>query len=144
MSALHRNERGSVTLWMLGLGLMLLTLGGLSLDLWRLVGERRELATMADAAAVAGANGVDIDVFRESGLVQLDPLLVSELAATSLGVQPTGGDVILEADWLSIEPDQVSVVVTLRRQVDLTLLRIAGGTSIEIGASGRATAQVGG
>ena len=120
----------------------MLTLGGLSLDLWRLVGERRELATMADAAAVAAANGVDVATFRESGLVQLDPPLVIELAEASLASQPTGFDVDLEPDWLIIEADGLSVVVTLRREVDLTLLRIAGGTSVGIGASGRATAQV--
>lgn len=142
MTRLLRDERGSVTLWMLGLGLMLLTLGGLSLDLWRLVGERRELATMADAAAVAAANGVDIAYFRETGLVRLDPSRASDLALDSLARQPVGDDIALGADWLAIEPDGVSVVITVRRTVELTLLRLAGGSAVDIGASGRAVAQV--
>lgn len=142
MTRLLCDERGSVTLWMLGLGLMLLTLGGLSLDLWRLVGERRELATMADAAAVAAANGVDVELFRETGLVRLDPSRASGLALDSLARQPVGDDIRLGADWLAIEPDGVSVVITVRRTVELTLLRLAGGSEVDIGASGRAVAHV--
>ncbi len=137
-----RDERGSVTLWMLGLGLMLLTLGGLSLDLWRLAGERRELATMADAAAVAAANGVDVGHFRETGQVRLDPRRASDLALDSLARQPVGSDLDLDADWFSVESDGISVVITLRRTVDLTLLRLAGGSAVDIGASGRAAARV--
>ena len=45
------NERGSVTFWMLGLAIALLTVGVLSVDLWALIGERRELTAVADAAA---------------------------------------------------------------------------------------------
>ena len=51
-----RHESGTITLWMLGLCLMLFLLGGISLDLWRAFSERRSLAASADAAAVAGAS----------------------------------------------------------------------------------------
>src|SRR6266540_1415895 len=37
-------ERGQVTVWMLGLAVMLLFLGGLSLDLWRAFTQRQNLA----------------------------------------------------------------------------------------------------
>src|ERR1700716_167274 len=43
-------ESGTITLWMLGLCLMLFLLGGISLDLWRAFSERRSLAATADAA----------------------------------------------------------------------------------------------
>ncbi|MGH9030897.1 MAG: pilus assembly protein TadG-related protein, partial [Acidimicrobiia bacterium] len=48
-----------MTVWMLGLCLMLLLLGGISLDLWRAFSERRALASAADAAAIAGASALD-------------------------------------------------------------------------------------
>jgi len=39
-----RAEHGTVTLWVLGLCIALMFLGGLSLDLWRAVAVRREMS----------------------------------------------------------------------------------------------------
>jgi len=50
-----RDEGGWVALWMLGLALLVLALGGLSLDLWRAISERRELAAAADAGVIVEA-----------------------------------------------------------------------------------------
>ncbi len=68
-----RRESGTITLWMLGLCLMLFLLGGISLDLWRAFSERRSLAATADAAAVAGASALDEAEYRNSGAVRLVP-----------------------------------------------------------------------
>ncbi len=68
----QRDERGTVTLWVLGLCICVLFLAGLSLDLWRAVAVRRELSAMADAAATAGANGLDEPALR-AGTLRLDP-----------------------------------------------------------------------
>lgn len=134
-------EKGSVTLWMMGLGLLLLTLGGLSVDLWRLIAERRELAVMAEAAAVAAVNAVHEEVFRQTGEIVLRPAEAVELAERSLLAQPGGSDQTLDPDWFVLE-DEVTVVVTLRRTVEFTLLRIAGAEPVAIGASARAVADV--
>ena len=134
-------EKGSVTLWMMGLGLLLLTLGGLSVDLWRLIAERRELAVMAEAAAVAAVNAVHEEVFRQTGQIVLEPAEAVELAERSLLAQPGGNDQTLDPDWFVLE-DEVTVVVTLRRTVEFTLLRIAGAEPVAIGASARAVADV--
>jgi Flp pilus assembly protein TadG len=61
----ERREAGTITLWMLGLCLMLFLLGGISLDLWRAFSERRSLAATADAAAVAGASALDEAAYPE-------------------------------------------------------------------------------
>ncbi|MFI5372728.1 MAG: pilus assembly protein TadG-related protein, partial [Candidatus Eisenbacteria bacterium] len=53
-----RGSQGTVTLWLLGLCLLLFALGGISLDLWRSFSERRALVATADAAALAGASAV--------------------------------------------------------------------------------------
>ena len=42
------NDRGSITLWTLGLTVMVLFLGGISLDLWRAFEVRQDLAAMAE------------------------------------------------------------------------------------------------
>ena len=75
-----REESGQITLWVLGLAVALLGLGGISVDLWRVMGERSELAVIADSAAVAGANGVDVDWFRATGEVRLLEPLARDLA----------------------------------------------------------------
>ncbi|MGB7859491.1 MAG: pilus assembly protein TadG-related protein, partial [Acidimicrobiia bacterium] len=53
------SDRGSTTIWMLGLSLLLLLFGGLALDFWRGLAMQRELASVADSAALAAASGID-------------------------------------------------------------------------------------
>ena len=77
-------ESGTITLWMLGLCLMLFLLGGISLDLWRAFSERRSLAASADAAAVAGASALDEAAYRSTGAVRLVPADAQRRARASL------------------------------------------------------------
>ena len=70
----RRDERGTMTLWVLGLCIAVLFLGGLSLDLWRVIAVRRSLVAMADAGATAGANGLDQAALRD-GVLRLDPVV---------------------------------------------------------------------
>ena len=65
-------ERGSVTIWGIGLVALLFAFAGLAVDTWRVFTERQALAGLADSAAIAGANGIDEDEFRAYGLVVLD------------------------------------------------------------------------
>ena len=69
------DESGTITLWLLGVCLLLFALGGISLDLWRGFSARRSMASAADAAALAGASAIDEDAYRRTGVVQLDPAL---------------------------------------------------------------------
>jgi Flp pilus assembly protein TadG len=80
-------ESGTITMWMLGLCVMLFLLGGISLDLWRAFSERRSLAATADAAAVAGASSLDEAAYRSSGAVRLVPADAERRARASLAEQ---------------------------------------------------------
>ena len=71
--ARSRDERGTMTLWVLGLCIAVLFLGGLSLDLWRVITVRRSLVAMADTGATAGANGLDQGCVA-GGVLHLDPV----------------------------------------------------------------------
>jgi Flp pilus assembly protein TadG len=113
-------ERGSVTLWALGLCLVLLLLGGISLDLWRAFSERRALAAAADAAALAGASALDVDAYREHGVIRLDPNTAKQRAAESLAHQ--GDRRAVTGARISADEAQVTVEVTGR--VDFSLLQI--------------------
>ena len=119
---LRRSEAGMMTIWMVGLCSMVLFLVGISFDLWRAVSAQRSLSTAVDGAAVAGASGIDEDVYRasEGRTVQLEPGLARDLAAQNLASQDEAAeiyDVVIDT-----EPTQVRVEAA--RQVEFTLLRV--------------------
>jgi Flp pilus assembly protein TadG len=120
---MHRSvprESGTITMWMLGLCLMLLLLGGISLDLWRAFSERRSLAATADAAAVAGASALDEAVYRSSGIVRLVPADAQRRAEASLAEQ-LDRRALRDARVVANEEE---ITVTVGGSVDFSLLQI--------------------
>lgn len=113
-------EGGFVTIWLLGLCVALLFLGGISLDLWRSFSERRALASIADAAAVAGASGIDRARYDSAHELVLDPVLARSLALDSFRGQNRSG--VTDEPRIDVTPDRITVTVT--GTVDYTLLRI--------------------
>ena len=110
-----------MTLLGLGLVVVLLFIGGMGLDLARAFSERRALAEIADAAAAAGANGIDVATYRGTGELVLDPTLARELAYDSAATQ---ADVRSMVGAPLVEADQTVVVVEVRGEVPLSLLRL--------------------
>lgn len=128
-----------MTIFGIGLVLMVLVVGGLSLDLWRVVGERRALSEVADAAAAAGSNGVDTQVFRDTGTLRLDPSAAHRYAADNLASQSMP-ESFSRVETIRVEPDRITVVVSGR--VDFVLLSLidpGGGVDLraEAGAGPR-------
>jgi len=114
----RQSDRGSVTIWMLGLSMLLLVFGGLALDYWRALALQRELAAVADSAAIAAASGIDEEFYRATGEVVLDAARARGLAESAVEWQ--GVEVVdLEVD---VEPESVSV--TLAGEVELGLLGV--------------------
>lgn len=109
-------EDGSLSIWLLGLAVAVLFLGGLSLDLWRAFTERRELAGIVDAAAIAGASSLDEEAYRRDAVVVLDPSLAETTACAHLRAHGT------PCDGVSATPGAITVVA--QREVPLTLLRV--------------------
>jgi Flp pilus assembly protein TadG len=116
-------ERGTITLWVLGLCVLLLPLGGLGLDLGRAFSTRRSLGAAADAAALAGAGALDVDAYRADGSVQLDPTRAEHRARRSVAEQLD--DESVRAVRVRVDGDTVTVEV--EGAVDLTLLRLLRG-----------------
>jgi Flp pilus assembly protein TadG len=135
-----RDERGTMTLWVLGLCICVFFLGGLSLDLWRVITVRRSLVAMADAGATAGANGLDPGALRRGDLV-LDPVLVRSAAGGALRDQ--SGWKAVDAVAVDVSAAPARVTVTVRARVDLTLLGIfVHGDPVEVQASASAEPRV--
>jgi hypothetical protein len=130
-------ERGSITLWLIGLCLMLLALGGLAVDLGRGFSERRALHAAADSAALAGAGAIDEEEYRATGQVLLVPAVAEQLARADLARQ---SDVRSLRD-VDVRADRRHVEVEVRGEVELSLLRLFDDTPLSVRV--RATAVAG-
>ena len=129
-----RDQHGMITLWILGLTISVMFLGGLGLDLWRAVATRREIATMADAAASAGADGLDEGALRAGG-VQLDDARARALVASELAQSPDAARLV----GIDVSVAGGQVTVRLREHVRFSLLGIfMGGGRFTVQASATA------
>lgn len=117
---MRASDRGSVTLWMLGLSMLLLIFGGLALDFWRALALQRELAAVADSAAVAAASGIDEERYRLTGEVSPEPDRARALALASIEFQQVEPD---EAS-VALDIDGLEVTVTLGEPIELGLLGV--------------------
>jgi len=111
-----------ITLWVLGLAVAILFLGGIGLDFWRAIAVRREVSVMADAAATAGANGLDESALR-GGRLELDEARVRQLVASELAEYPGTGK--LRSANVTVAGRRVTV--TLSEDVHFSLLGIFMG-----------------
>jgi Flp pilus assembly protein TadG len=130
-----RGSQGTVTLWVLGICLMLFALGGISLDLWRGFSDRRSLAATADAAALAGASAIDEARYRSSGAVVLVPAVAESRAREHIARQ-------LDRDALravSVHADDEAVTVVVDGEVGFTLLGLLQPGSFAVRVTATAT-----
>ncbi|HSJ83369.1 MAG TPA: pilus assembly protein TadG-related protein [Acidimicrobiia bacterium] len=114
------SDRGSVTLWMLGLSLLLLLFGGLVIDFWRALALQRELASIADSASVAAASGIDEEHYRLTGDVVIDPDRASTLGTDYVVAQSPG---LLDLA-ISTAIDGSSVTVLVVDELELGLMGV--------------------
>lgn len=132
------DERASVTLWMIGLSVMMLGLGALSIDLWHLMAERRALVGIADAAAYAASSGLDETAVRREGRPRLAPGRAKALAAAVVAARPDAPTPIV---WRArVAPDGRSVTVSVQGRVDTLVLGllVPGAEELPIRVTARA------
>jgi Flp pilus assembly protein TadG len=123
-------------MWMLGLSLLLLAFGGLAIDYWRALAYQRELAAIADSAAVAGASGIDESLYRSTGELALDPGRTVQLVTRSVDFQ----GVELTDVEVTLTPGNSAVTVVVRGAVDVGLLGLFIGDDEPLRVSATATA----
>lgn len=130
-------ERGTITLWLLGMCVMLFVLGGLGLDLGRGFSERRALHAAADAAALSGAGAIDEGEYRSSGRLVLVPALAEARARADLARQ---FDTRSLRDF-RVVADREHVVVVVDGEVDLSLLRLLAQPAMRVQVRATAVPQ---
>ncbi len=116
-----RSERGAVTIWGLGLILVLFGFAGLAIDTWRVFAERQALAGLADSASIAGATAIDVATFRDTGVVQLDEAAAEQRALDYLAAHAPALDDDITA---TLAFPAGGIEVTLDRDVEPTLIRV--------------------
>lgn len=136
--ATRAGESGQAIVWAAVMLPLFLSVIGLAIDAGLVFQQRRELQNLADAAARAGAMQVDTRAYRESagGNVVLDQENARRAAAEYLASQPFG----LTA---TVAADPRRVVVEVARDVPTSFLRIAGITTVRIGATAPAELRYG-
>ncbi|MCP3995161.1 MAG: hypothetical protein GY722_08860 [bacterium] len=114
------SQRGSVTIWGIGLTLVIAAFAGLVIDTWRVFAERQDLSGMADSAAIAGATAIDVAHLNESGEVVLQPT-DAELRALDYLTRQDGwsADIVYT---IVAAADGSNISVVLEKDVDFTLL----------------------
>ncbi len=115
-----RSQYGTVTIWGLGLTILLAAFAGLVIDTWRVFAERQDLSGMADSAAIAAATAIDIPHLDQTGEVILDGDLAVDRAFEYLVNQEGWSDEI--AAQADTSPDGLFITVILEKDVDFTLL----------------------
>lgn len=129
-------DRGMVTIWALGMVMMLGFFGWMSLDLWSVFAERRELAAAADQSARAAATALDVDGWRTTGIPQLDPTLAEALAIESLAAHDLRA---VSNVTINATPTQVVVVLEADIASGLVSLFNLGGGDLRVQVTGIGT-----
>lgn len=129
-------ERGSITLWMVGLMMVVFAVGGIAVDLWRGLAAHRHVASVVDAAAVAGGSAIDEERWRFDGELVLDPLRVEQAVSATVSGQSDGLDL---AYRVATAPDGAAATISARATVDLTLLALLVDRGLEVSAVATAT-----
>lgn len=124
-----RSEEGTVTVLVVGLTLALLLVAGLVLDGGALLAARRQANDLADNAARAAAQAVDVSALRSGASAALDPLAAELAAEAYLTAAGHDGEVVVATDRV-----EVTVVVAAR----MSLLQLAGIGDRTVTATGEA------
>ncbi len=130
----RRDEEGMVTAFVVIFMLALLLLAGLVIDGGLTLAARVQAIDEAQAAARAGAQAINIPLFRSTGEIVLDPAQANQAAESYLAATGHTGTVQVSGD---------DVVVTVSITQPMQILGIGGVGSLTVTGHGTAAAQHG-
>lgn len=124
-----REEQGAVVVFVVGLTTALLLVAGLVFDGGQILAARREAYALADNAARAGAQAVDLDALRAERPVYLEPAAAQAAARSYLERVGWEGTVTVTGD---------TVQVRVSQNVPLVVLRMLGMEARTVAGTGQA------
>lgn len=128
-STRHDGEEGAITVFVVALTLALMLVAGLVYDGGRVLAARQQARDLADNAARAAAQQVDLDAVRSGSAPSLDPLAAEAAADSYLEAAGRQGSVVVTGDH---------VEVTVSLTTPMVLLQIAGISDRTVTGKGRA------
>ena len=126
-----RDDRGTATVFVVGMAVVLLACAGLVIDGGKALNARMKLADDVEQAARLGANQVDLVALRGSGVVSIDP--------AAAGAEAGGFLSGLGYSDIRVGVNDSSVTVGASDTVPTALLQLIGVGTFDISAT--ATAQ---
>ena len=130
----RRDEEGMVTAFVVIFMFALLLLAGLVIDGGLTLAARVQAIDEAQAAARAGAQAINIPLFRSTGEIVLDPPQANQAAESYLAATGHTGTV-------QVNGDDVDVTVSITQPMQI--LGIGGVGSLTVTGHGTAAAQHG-
>ncbi len=127
---LARDDRGSATVWMIGVTVASFLMVGLVLDGGVMLRTRSDAFAIAASAARVGAQQLDGDAAVE-GLSVLDPVAAEQAVLAYLAAQGASGTVMVTGD---------RVTVTVTTSAQLQMLQVVGGDTVTFDATATAEA----
>lgn len=112
-------DAGSITIWVLGMVLVVSLVGWMGIGAWSAFGERRELSAAADQAAQAGATALDLGAARIDNARQLNPAEAEARAWDSLTQQDLG-----DVTDVSVTATEQRIVVVIESEISTGLLGV--------------------
>ncbi len=125
-------EEGMVTAFVVIFTLALLAMAGLVLDGGLALAAKVQAIDDAQAAARAGAQAIDIPLYRSTGTITLDP---AEATADAQGFLAAAG----EHGTVTVAGETVAVTVTITQPTQI--LSVVGVDQLTVSGTGSATAQ---
>ena len=129
-----RGEDGMVTAFVVIFALALILVAGLVIDGGLTLATRIQAIDEAQAAARAGAQQINLPLFRSDGQVVLDPARATQAAQSYLAATGHSGTV-------TVTGDQVQVAVRITQPMQI--LEVAGIHNLTVVGHGAATAEEG-
>lgn len=134
---------GQATILIAGTMVILTLVAGLVIDAGQVFERYRHAYNLADGAARAGANELDMARYRDpnnaTGAIVLDP--AAAIAAAIAWLAPETGTIRVVASPVTGLPDGVEVTVT--QQAPTAFLRLAGITSWQVRATATSRLRTG-
>jgi Flp pilus assembly protein TadG len=128
------DDAGRVSAFATVIALALFAVAGLVLDAGLALSAKVQALDIAQAAARAGAQQLDLNLYRTSSQAQLDPHRATSAANAWLASAGAEGDATATT---------TTVTVTVRRTTNTQLLQIVGVRQLHVSASATATAVQG-
>jgi Flp pilus assembly protein TadG len=124
------DDAGRVTAFATVIALALFAVAGLVLDAGLALSAKVQALDIAQAAARAGAQRLDLNLYRTSSQAQLDPQRAASAARAWLASAGVEGDATATT---------TTVTVTVRRTTDTQLLQLIGVRQLHVSALATAT-----